>query len=208
MPYLPPGENKVNKIFLIPFIFFVLLSTVSAEQFYKCVDAHGNKVITTSPQDGMKCETGKSNEESSSSRKASKSQNKSSENLVDICNDLYSESEKISNEIKSFDPRLAELQKEQFYISQRDSDKDWNYRTESEEAKHIRDEQYKINKQISLLHQKQSLISNDIRIYKCDQLNRDLSNLNHSSIRINNPASQRKSTFIMRNGNRSVIIRD
>ncbi len=198
----------MNKLFFIPFIFFVLLNTVYAEQFYKCVDAHGNRVITTGPQDGMKCETEKSHEEPSSSGKASKSQNKSSENLVDICNNLYGESEKITNEIKSFDPRLAELQKEQFYISQKNINKDWNYRTESAEAKHIRNEQYKINKQISLLHQKQSLISNDIRIYKCDQLNRDLSNLNHSGMRINNPASQRKSTFIMRNGNRSVIIRD
>jgi len=200
----------VNQIFLIPFIFFVLLTTANAEDLYRCVDSNGNTLITSSPQDGMKCATGESNEEPSSLQKASKRKNMSSENLLDVCDNLYRESEEISDEIKSFDPRLSELQKEQFDIRQKSVRNNWNYKTESNEAKHIRDEQYEINKQISLLNQKKSLIHNDIRMYKCDQIKQDLSRLNHGNVTINNPTSQknRKSTFIMRNGIRTVIIRD
>jgi hypothetical protein len=204
------GENKVNQIFLIPFLFFVLLTTVNAEELYNCTDSNGKKVITSSPQDGMKCAAGESNDEPSSPKKASKSKGISSENVVDTCENLYRESEKISDEIQSFNPLLSELQREQFDIRQKSVNENWNYKTESKAAKHIRDEQYKINQQISLLNQKQSLISNDIRMHKCDQIKQDLSRLNHGNVTINNPTSQknRKSTFIMRNGSRSVIIRD
>ena len=200
----------MNQIFLIPFLFFVLLNTVHAEELYSCTDSNGKKVITSSPKDGMKCAAAESNEEPSSPQKASKSKGISSENIVDTCENLYRESEKISDEIQSFSPLLSELQKEQFEIRQKSVNENWNYKTESKEAKHIRDEQYKINQQISLLNQKQSLISNDIRMHKCDQIKQDLSRLNHGNVTINNPTSQknRKSTFIMRNGSRSVIIRD
>lgn len=200
----------MNQIFLIPFLFFVLLTTVNAEELYNCTDSNGKKVITSSPQDGMKCAAGESNDEPSSPKKASKSKGISSENVVDTCENLYRESEKISDEIQSFNPLLSELQREQFDIRQKSVNENWNYKTESKAAKHIRDEQYKINQQISLLNQKQSLISNDIRMHKCDQIKQDLSRLNHGNVTINNPTSQknRKSTFIMRNGSRSVIIRD
>lgn len=200
----------MNQIFLIPFIFFILLTTVNAEPPYNCVDSNGNKVITTSPQDGMKCETGESDEEPSRSKKAPKSQNMSSTNLLDICDNLYRELEEISDEIKSFDERRSELEKEQFDIRQRSISNNWDYKIESSEIKPIRDEQNKINQETSLLYQKKSLISNDIRKYKCDQLNQELSRLDQRNVINNSPTSQksRKSTFIMRNGSRSVIIRN
>ena len=204
-----PGGIKVNQIFLIPFIFFVILTTVNAEQLYRCIDSNGNTFITNSPQDGMKCSTGESNEEPSSPQKASKRKDISSENLLDICDNFYRESEEISNEIKSFDPRLSELQKEQFDIRQRSVRNNWNYKTEAEESKHIRDEQYQINRQLSLLNQKQSLINNDIRRYKCDQLKRDLSRSNQGNAIIKESSQKnRKSTLIMRNKDRTIIIRD
>lgn len=200
----------MNRLFLIPFIFLALLTTtVNAEEFYNCVDSNGNKVITNSPQDGIKCETGNAHEESSSLKKPS-TNNHSTGNLIDKCESLYSESEEISDEIKSFDSRLAELQKEQLDIRQKNINKNRDYYTEYKETKHIRDEQYKINKQISLLHQKKSLIGNDIRINKCDQIKQDLSRLNRGSNTVNNytyPKS-RKKTIIIRNGGSSLIIRN
>ncbi len=190
----------MNQIFLIPFVFFFLLITVDAEQLYRCVDSKGNNVITSIPQDGMECSTGESNSEP----KASKRKNVSSENLFDICNNLYRESEEISNEIKSFDPRLSELQREQFDIKQKNMGYNW---TELEESKNVRDEQYKINQKISLLYQKKSLIENDIRMYKCDQLRRDLSESNKGNVTIGN-SPFKKNTFIYRNGRSSIIIRN
>lgn len=200
----------MNQIFLIPFIFFILLNTAKADQPYNCVDSNGNKFITTSPQDGMKCATGESEEEPSTPKIASKSKNISSENVLDICDNLYRESEEISYEIKSFDERRSELEKEQFDIRQRSVTNNSGYKIESAEMKPIRDEQNKINQETSLLFQKKSLISNDIRKYKCDQLNQDLSRLNQGNVITNSPTSQknRKSTFIMRDGGRSVIIRN
>ena len=202
----------MNQIFLIPFIFFILLTTAHAEQIYRCVDSDGNDFITTSPQDGMKCVAGESKEEQSSpSPKASKVQDKSSQNVLDTCENLYRESEEINDEIKSFDFRLSELQKKQFDIRQRNVENKRSQRVESEETKPLRDEQYKINQRVSLLYQKKSLISNDIRRYKCDQIKQDLSRINQGSS-INNakdssPGS-RKSTLIMRKKGSTVIIRN
>ena len=202
----------MNQIFFITFIFFVLLTTVNAAQPYRCVDSNGNKFITTNPRDGMKCETGESNEEPSSPKIVSKSKDISPENLEEKCINLYRESEEISDEIKSFDPRLSELQKEQFNIRQQSIRNNWSQKDESEATKPSRDEQHKINQEISLLYQKQSLINNDIRIYKCVQLKQDLSRLNQGNATVNNPSSQenrnRNRTVIMRGGGRSLIYRD
>ncbi len=202
----------MNQIFLIPFIFFILLTTAHAEQIYRCVDSDGNDSITTSPQDGMKCVAGESKEgQSSPSPKASKVQDKSSQNVLDTCENLYRESEEINDEIKSFDFRLSELQKKQFDIRQRNVENKRSQRVESEETKPLRDEQYKINQQVSLLYQKKSLISNDIRRYKCDQIKHDLSRINQgSSINNAKDSSQgsRKSTLIMRKKGSTVIIRN
>lgn len=204
------GGNKVNSILLIPFILIVLSTTVNAGELYKCVDSNGNMVITSTPQDGMKCKVAESDEEQSSPKTASKSQNNQSGNLVDRCDNLYRESEEISDEIKSFDEHLSELQKEQFAIRQKSVSNNWSYKTESEKSKHVRDEQYKINKQISLLNQKKYLISNDIRMYKCDQIKQDLSKLNQGNVINSNPAYQknRKGTVIIRNRVREIIIRN
>jgi hypothetical protein len=57
------GENmKINDssntiiLFLIPFIFFALLTTANAAKFYLCLDKNGNETVFSQPQDGMKCE--------------------------------------------------------------------------------------------------------------------------------------------------------
>jgi len=203
----------VNQIFLIPFIFFILLTTAHAEQIYRCIDSDGNDFITTTPQDGMKCVAGESKEGSSSpSPKASKIQAKSSQNALDMCENLYRESEEINDEIKSFDFRLSELQKKQFDIRQRNIENKRSQKVEFEETKPLRDEQYKINQQVSLLYQKKSLISNDIRRHKCDQIKQDLSRLNQGST-IHNAkdsswGSRKGSTLIMRKKETTIIIKN
>jgi hypothetical protein len=45
----------MNPIFLIPCIFFALLTAANAGELYSCIDRDGNKIVTDSPQDGMKC---------------------------------------------------------------------------------------------------------------------------------------------------------
>lgn len=199
----------MNKIFLISLIFFILLTNANAEKPYNCVDSHGNRIITTSPQDGMKCETEKSDEKKSSPKISFRNQNSSSENLIDICDNFYRASEEISAEIQSYDDRRSELKKMQFEIRQESVRNSWDYKTEAEASKSIREEQNNINKEISLLYEKKSLISDDIRKYKCDQLKQDLSRINQSSGTMNNSIkSPRGRTVIMRGGGRSLIYRD
>jgi len=46
----------MKRILLTLCIFIVLASLANAEGYYNCVDKDGNTVLTTTPQDGMKCE--------------------------------------------------------------------------------------------------------------------------------------------------------
>jgi len=161
-----------------------LLTTVNAEEPYRCVDADGNEVITTNPQSGMICATVKI-EKPSSPENNSKPKGATSINLIDVCDNLFRKSEECENEIRSFDTRLAELKKAQFDIKQQSIINNWNSKKELEETKPIRDEQYKINQQTSLLYQKKSLINDEIRRYKCQQLKDDLLRLNKSNFFIN-----------------------
>jgi len=43
------------RYFLIPCIFFVLITTAHAGELYICTDKSGRVAITSLPQDGMKC---------------------------------------------------------------------------------------------------------------------------------------------------------
>ena len=196
-----PGGNKVNQIFLIPFIFFVLLTTVNAEQLYNCTDSNGNKLITSSPQDGMKCETGDPNKESSNTQIASENKHKMFENVIEVCSNLYNESKEISDQIRSLEERRSELVNKQNDVRKRSIENRWSRQTELAELRPLTEEQNEINKGISSLYQKKSKIGDDIRTYSCAQLQRDLSRLNQSS-----GQSNRSSTVIMRNQS-TVILR-
>jgi hypothetical protein len=46
----------MKQILLIPIIFFALLTTANAEGLYTCIDNNGNEIITSQPQDDMKCQ--------------------------------------------------------------------------------------------------------------------------------------------------------
>jgi len=43
------------KSLIVLCILIALLNTANAGEFYKCVDQNGNTVLTTNPQEGMKC---------------------------------------------------------------------------------------------------------------------------------------------------------
>lgn len=191
----------MNQIFLIPFIFFVLLTTVNAEQLYNCIDSNGNKLITSSPQDGMKCETGDPNKESSNTQIASENKHKMFENVIEVCSNLYNESKEISDQIRSLEERRSELVNKQNDVRKRSIENRWSRQTELAELRPLTEEQNEINKGISSLYQKKSKIGDDIRTYSCAQLQRDLSRLNQSS-----GQSNRSSTVIMRNQS-TVILR-
>lgn len=174
----------MKRIFLIIFIFFCVLAPVYADQPYRCIDADGNEIFTTSPQSGMQCDMSNP-EEPSSSDYNFKTKGPTSKNLIDVCDNLFRDSEDCENEIRSFDTRIAELKKAQLDIKKQSIANNWNSKKELEETKPIRDEQYKINQQTSLLYQKKSLISEELRRYKCQQLKDDLLRLNNSNPVIN-----------------------
>jgi len=186
----------MKQIFLIPCIFFALLSTANTQEIFKCVDSHGNTVFTSSPQDGMKCATGKSDNDNEP--KGSRKQPKT--NLVDICSDLSRELEGISDEIAALEKRRFELQKEYLDIRQNESPNDWTQRRRWESTKPGHDKMYKLNQELSMLFQKKSLIQQDTRLNKCNELNNDLSRLNQKSPEVNRSQryNRRRTTIIVR----------
>lgn len=44
----------MKQIFFTLCVFFALLTTANAGELYSCIDRDGNRIITSSPQDGMK----------------------------------------------------------------------------------------------------------------------------------------------------------
>jgi hypothetical protein len=166
----------MKRIFLISCIFFVLLITANAEEPYKCTDSNGNTVITSTPQDGMKCVSGESNEEPNEEPKSRKIS--SNTNLYDTCSKLFRELDDISDEISTLEKRRSELQREQLDIRQNGVTNNWNQKRQWQEMKPVNDKLNKLNNEFSILYQKKNLINQDIGLSKCNQLNNDLSKLN------------------------------
>jgi hypothetical protein len=185
-------------LFSIIFIFFTLLASSGAEELYNCVDSKGNKIITSTPQDSMKCWTGSSEEEPVIPKKPAKSKDEPQKNLVDICEKLYAESEEISTEISSFDPRLADLQKEEVNIRQDCLRNNCNGNTQYKLMNSMSEERNQINKQISLLYEKRQLINIDLSTYKCDQLKWDLSRSSQGIVTSTSSSSSSHSSYKIR----------
>jgi Domain of unknown function (DUF4124) len=61
-------------------IFFALLTSAKASEYYNCVDQNGNTVLTTSPQDGMKCEM--TGEDDEVAKQAEKARQKAEESMI------------------------------------------------------------------------------------------------------------------------------
>jgi prefoldin subunit 5 len=192
----------MKRIFLIPCIFFALLTIANAEELYKCIDSKGNTVITSTPQDGMNCFSGESDEQPKSKNISSKRNISSKTNLSDICGDFSNELDEINAEINTLEKHRSALQREQLEKKQSESEReqldvrknDVQYSRYGVRGRStpvipvdpINDEINKLNKKISILYQKQSLVNQDIRLYKCNELKNDLSKLNQKKYEINN----------------------
>ena len=59
-------------LFIALIVFFTFITFAQAGEIYKCIDRHGNSIITSSPQDGMKCELRESFQESANEVAADK----------------------------------------------------------------------------------------------------------------------------------------
>jgi hypothetical protein len=176
-------------IFLIPCIF-ALLTTANAEELYKCTDSNGNTIITSTPQDGMKCARRESDEEPKSRNISSKI------NLIDKCSDLFCESDDISVEITELEKRRSKLQREQLDVRQEEAPSNWNQRRQWEKTKPVNDKMNKVNNELSILYQKKSINNQDIRLYKCNELNIDLSKLNQKKDETNKNKRYKSEVFI------------
>ena len=153
---------------------FLFSVTAFAQELYRCTDNQGNAVITTTPQEGMKCKRGENDDQS-----ARRPRSSSSTNLVDVCSDLSREMEQINDDITSLERRRTELQREQLESRQNEPQDYSSYRRRSARISPETEKMNKLNKELSILQQKRSLIYSDIRSYKCNELNNDLSRINN-----------------------------
>ena len=161
----------MKQVFLILCLVFVFSAAVNAEELYKCIDSNGSAVITSTPHDGMKCVGMDDSKETPKPRKYS------SKDLLATCKDLSDDLENTNNEIRMQENISTEVKRDQLNIKEKSLANNWNRNRELNELKPSNDELYKINKEISLLYQKRSLIFDDIRSNKCNELKNDLSNL-------------------------------
>jgi hypothetical protein len=109
----------------------------------------------------------------------------SSKDLLKTCEDLSADLEDTNNEIQIRESNSSELKRDQLDIKERSLANNWSRNREWNELKPSNDELYKINKEISLLYQKRSLIVSDIKSYKCNELKNDLSKLNQKNNNVN-----------------------
>lgn len=160
-------------IFLASCVFFILLTAASAQEILRCTDADGNVVLTSSPQDGMKCVRGESNDEPKK-RKMSSSRS----NLMDTCSHLSHELEDVSAEITDLEKQRTELQRKELDRKKNETQDYSRSNRRFGRPTPANDEMNKLNKELSTLYQKKSLVSQDLRLYKCSEMNRDLTILN------------------------------
>jgi hypothetical protein len=169
----------MKQVFLILCILFVFFTITNAEEIYTCTDSTGNTLITSIPQDGMKCVVRDDNKEPSRPKKSY------SKDGLTPCDDLSHDLSDTNDQIQSLEQRISELKKEQLDIRQESLASNWSRKRESNELKPLNDKQYKLNKELSILYQKRSLINNDIKLYKCNEMKNDLLKLNQQKNDIN-----------------------
>jgi len=169
----------MKQVFFILCFLFVFLATANAEEFYKCTDSNGSTLITSIPQDGMKCVSMAGEKEKPKQRKYS------SKDVLAICDDLSADLEDTNNEIRIRENNSSELKRDQLNIKEKSLADNWSRSRELNELKPSNDALYKLNKEISLLYQKRTLIFDDIRLNKCNELKNDLSKITHKNNDVN-----------------------
>jgi chromosome segregation ATPase len=158
----------MRPIFFMLCIFLIILTTANAEEIIKCVDSNGNTILTSTPQDGMKCETGQPKEEIKNQRKSS------TVNLIDLCNDLSNQLDDARNKMNEIAKQRSELNKELSKIREDYYKHNWNYDRMTNQSESINRNINSLDDQYSVLSQKQREINEDIELYKCNDLKNDL----------------------------------
>ena len=169
----------MKQVFFILFILFAFYTNTNAEEIYKCTDSTGSTLITSIPQDGMKCVGLNGSQETSRQKKSS------SIDVLTTCDGLSADLEDTNNEIHVLEINSSELKRDQLDIKEKSLANNWSRNSEWNELKTSSDKLYKINKELSLLYQKRSLILNDIKLNKCNEVKNDLSKLNQKNANVN-----------------------
>lgn len=165
----------MKQVFFILFILFAFFTTTNAEEIYKCTDSTGNLIMTSIPQDGMKCVGMNDNEEPSRPKKSH------SKDLLTTCDDLSHDLSDTNDEILSLEQSISEIKKEQLNVRQESLTSNWGRQRETDELKPLSDKQYRLNKELLILYQKRSMINEDIKSYKCNAIKNDLLRLNQQN---------------------------
>lgn len=154
-------------ISLISCVFLILCTAAYAdEDVIKCIDANGNAIITTSPQDGMKCFVEKKEEAP-----------KTKVNLLEYCAKMSTQSKDIQEQRTEIDKQITDLNKQlnevrkDYYKSDWDEDYAWR------QAKPIVDRIDRLNGQSESLYRRYTEICEEMKSYKCDDINYGLSRI-------------------------------
>jgi Skp family chaperone for outer membrane proteins len=155
-------------ISLIPCIILILFTTANAEDIIKCIDADGNTILTSSPQDGMKCFVEQPKEEP---------KKPTTVNLVDYCRELNAKLDDIQERKDDIDKQNAKLSKEMEDLRNDYYKNPSSYEIQSRQAQQIMDKKENLGDQYSALNKKQSDINEEIKSYKCNQMYNDMSRI-------------------------------
>lgn len=155
-------------ISLILCIFLILLTTAYAEDIIKCIDADGNTILTSSPQDGMKCFVEQPKEEP---------QKPTTVNLVEYCRELNTKLDDIKEKKDDIEKQNTKLNKEMEDLRDDYYKNPSSYEIQARQAQHLMDKKENLGNQYSALNKKQSEINEEIKSYKCNQMYNDMSRI-------------------------------
>ncbi|MFO7568307.1 MAG: DUF4124 domain-containing protein [Smithellaceae bacterium] len=163
----------MKKILLLLCVFSFISTAAYAQELFKCTDADGNMIFTSAPQDGMKCAGTEGTDD-----EPKRSSVSDAANIIDKCSHFSRELEDVNDEINTLEKCRSELQREQLKDGQSDPADHWNYRRRSGRTPPVNEKMRKLSNEISTLSRKRTIINQDIRLYKCHEINNDLSKIN------------------------------
>jgi chromosome segregation ATPase len=154
-------------ISIISCIFLIFLATAYAdEEVIKCIDADGNTILTSSPQDGMKCFVEKKEEPK-----------KEKVNLVEYCAELNTRSKDIQEQREDIEKQINELRKQLNEVRRDYMKSDWDEEYAWRQAKPLVDRIERLGEQSTALYKRNNEICEEIKSYKCNQMSSDMSRI-------------------------------
>lgn len=165
-------EGKIMKLVsLISCIFLILSATANAdEEVIKCIDAGGNTILTSSPQEGMKCFVEKKEEPK-----------KDKVNLVEYCAELNIKSKDIQEQREDIGKQVIELKKQLDNVRKEYLKNDWDEDFAWRQAKPLVEKIEKLEEQSTALYARNNEICEEIKSYKCNDLKSDMSRIQNQT---------------------------